>query len=502
MTMNTRKTVIATMLAAVAAAPLALAPMQAQAQAAPYPQAAPAAYVYSQAELDQMLAPIALYPDALLSQILMAATYPIEVSEAARWCRANPGLTGDDAVRAVQNEDWDPSVKSLVAFPELLQRMDEKREWTRTLGDAFLAQETQMMDEVQRLRHRAQAAGSLRSDERIVVRERGPVIVLEPYAPEYIYVPYYDPLVVYGPWWYPDYLPVAWSPWPGYVRPYYGPGISVGFWWGSPVGVSLGFFFGDFDWNRRYVRVAYSNSYYYRQPTYANRYFAGSGDRWYHDSFHRRGVDYRNTAVRQRYANEAYVMGQHSSQTSRFAPQTRQSTQGSAPQTRQSTQTFTPQTRQSSVIGQPPPASAERQAQREARRQSLQPQSQPQVRQAPQSNILGQRPSEQRFQRQEQRLERRETRAAAPQPQFQPQRAPQPQVQRAPQPQFQRAAPQAPQGGGYALGQHQREQRAAMPPAVAQQAPRAAMRQEARQERRESRGPQQQAHGGGHILGQ
>ena len=110
-----------------------------------------------QAELDQMLAPIALYPDALLSQVLMAATYPIEVVEAARWSRANPGLQGDDAVRAVQNEDWDPSVKSLVAFPQILQRMDEKLEWTRSLGDAFLAQEPQMMDQVQQLRQRAEA---------------------------------------------------------------------------------------------------------------------------------------------------------------------------------------------------------------------------------------------------------------------------------------------------------------------------------------------------------
>ena len=478
MTMNTRKTVIATMLAAFAAAPLALAPLQAQAQIGPGLQSAPA-HVYSQAELDQMLAPIALYPDPLLSQVLMAATYPIEVSEAARWSRANPGLTGDEAVRAVQNEDWDPSVKSLVAFPEILQRMDEKREWTRALGDAFLAQEPQMMDEVQNLRRRAQAAGNLRSDERIVVQQRGPVIVLEPASPEYVYVPYYDPLVMYGPWWYPAYPPVAWSPWPGYVRPYYRPGISVGFWWGRPIGVSLGFFFGDFDWGRRYTRVSYTNSYYYRQPTYANRYFAGSGDRWYHDSFHRRGTDYRNAAVRQRYANEAYVLGQQPSRTSRFAPQTQQSTQTFTPQTRQSTQTFAPQTRQSSVVGQQPPAaSAERQAQREARRQALQPQAQPQAQPQVQP------------QRQEQRWERREMRQAQPQAQ--------PQVQRQ-APQVQR---QAPQGGGYILGQ--REQRAAMPPAVAQQAP----RQEQRQERREARQaaakdqPHAQARGGMHILGQ
>ncbi len=461
-TINTKKTVLATMLAAVAAAPLAIAPLQAQAQAAPAPQSAPAAYVYSQAELDQMLAPIALYPDPLLSQILMAATYPIELSEAAAWCRANPGLTGDNAVRAVQNEDWDPSVKSLVAFPDVLQRMDEKREWTRRLGDAFLAQETQMMDEVQRLRHRAQAAGNLRSDERIVVRSRGPIIALEPYSPEYVYVPYYDPLVVYGSWWYPAYMPVAWAPWPGYER-YYQPGISVGFWWGRPVGVSLGFFFGDFDWNRRYVRVAYSDSYYYRQPTYANRYFAGSGDRWYHDSFHRRGVDYRNVAVRQRYANEAFTLGQRQQFSQRqqfggsqqFAPQTRQSTQSFTPQTRQSTQTFAPQTRQSSVSGQTSAASVDRQAQREARRQSLQPQ----LRTAPQQAV----------------------RAAPQQQQFQARPAPQPQFQ----------ARQAPQ-------------QRAMPPAAAMQQPRVAPRQEQRQARSEGggRGAQQQAHGGGHILGQ
>jgi hypothetical protein len=496
MTMNTRKTVLATMLAAFAAAPLALVPMQAQAQIGPGLQTAPA-HLYSQAELDQMLAPIALYPDPLLSQVLMAATYPIEVSEAARWSRANPGLTGDEAVRAVQNEDWDPSVKSLVAFPEILQRMDEKREWTRALGDAFLAQEPQMMDEVQNLRRRAQAAGNLRSDERIVVQQRGPVIVVEPASPEYVYVPYYDPLVMYGPWWYPAYPPVSWSPWPGYVRPYYRPGISVGFWWGRPIGVSLGFFFGDFDWGRRYTRVSYANSYYYRQPSYPSRYFSGSGDRWYHDSFHRRGIDYRNASVRQRYANEAYVLGQQSTGTSRFAPQTRQSTQTFTPQTRQSTQTFTPQTRQSSVIGQPPAASAEWQAQREARRQALQPQAQPQV----------------QPQWQERRWERREMRQAQPQAQVQPQRQEQrwerremrqAQPQAQPQPQFQRLAPQAPQGGGYVLGQHPREQRAAMPPAVAQQAP----RQEQRQERREARQaapkdqPQAQARGGVHILGQ
>ena len=202
MTMNARKTILATLLATLAVTPLAVAPVHARAQTQ-------AAHVYTQAELDQMLAPIALYPDALLSQVLMASTYPIEVVEAARWMRANPGLQGDDAVRGVQDEDWDPSVKSLVAFPQILQRMDEKLEWTRSLGDAFLAQEPQMMDQVQQLRRRAQAAGSLRSDERVRVEQQGPTIVVRPASPQYVYVPYYDPLIVYGPWWWPAYRPVV-----------------------------------------------------------------------------------------------------------------------------------------------------------------------------------------------------------------------------------------------------------------------------------------------------
>ncbi|MDH4175322.1 MAG: DUF3300 domain-containing protein, partial [Betaproteobacteria bacterium] len=116
---------------------------------------------YAQAELEQMLAPIALYPDSLLSQVLMASTYPLDVVEAARWSRAHPGLQGDEAVSRVAGEDWDPSVKSLVAFPNLILRMDEKLAWTRSLGEAFLEQEPHVMETVQQLRRRAQAAGHL-----------------------------------------------------------------------------------------------------------------------------------------------------------------------------------------------------------------------------------------------------------------------------------------------------------------------------------------------------
>jgi uncharacterized protein DUF3300 len=496
--MNPRKTLLATLLAAAAVTPLAVTPLQAQAQVQQAPQ-----HVYTQAELDQMLAPIALYPDNLLSQVLMASTYPIEVVEAARWSRANPGLTGDAAVRAVQNEDWDPSVKSLVAFPEILQRMDEKLEWTRSLGDAFLAQENQLMDRVQLLRQRAETAGSLRSDEQIRVVREGPIIVIRPARPEYIYVPYYDPLVVYGPWWWADYRPVYWAPWPGYVRPR----PSYAFWWGRPIGVSVGFFFGDFDWYGRQVRIAYANSYYYRQPRFANSYYAGDRSRWYHDSFHRRGVDYRNTTVRQRFSNEAYVLGQHPAETGGRRSLESQAITSDRQQRREELrrQGFGAQA-QPGVLGAQQPRDRtdnrqelreQRRAERQAERQ-VQPQVAPQL--APRSNILGgqpafQRPERQvqREERQVQREERRVERQAAPQPQAAPR-----QHILGGQPAFQRPERQE--------RQVQREERRverqqpSMPAAQAPQTPRA-VRQERREERHEQ--PRGAApSGGGYVLGQ
>ena len=256
---------------------------------------------YSQAELDQMLAPIALYPDALLSQVLMAATYPLEVVEAARWSRAHPGLQGDEAVRAAQDKDWDPSVKSLLAFPNLLSRMDEKLEWTKQLGDAFLAQEQQVMDAVQDLRRKAKAAGQLAPDERVRVVEDGGTIVIEAANPRVVYVPYYDPWVVYGPWWWSAYPPVVWAPWPGYVvyRP--------GFWWGVGVTISSGFFFGSVSWPHRHVVVTHVNNYYLR-PSVIRRDVVVrpiATGRWQHDPSHRRGIVYRSPEVQKRFAVSA-----------------------------------------------------------------------------------------------------------------------------------------------------------------------------------------------------
>ena len=289
------------------AALLALAQGAALAQYPPAPDQPPPAQaqgVYSQAQLDQMLAPIALYPDALLSQILMAATYPLEVVQAARWSRANPGLRGDDAVRAVEDQDWDPSVKSLVDFPVVLERMDQNLQWTQALGDAFLAQEPQVMEEVQALRGRAQAAGQLYSDSHLRVADDGGVIAIEPVNPQVIYVPYYDPLVVYGGWWWPAYPPVVWAPWPGYVM-VQRPGVHVAFFWGTGIRVAVNFFFGAPDWHHRRVNVVNVNTFYYRprivhpETRVYTRVVPGP---WEHDPFHRRGLRYRSVQVQREYA--------------------------------------------------------------------------------------------------------------------------------------------------------------------------------------------------------
>ena len=258
---------------------------------------------FAQQELDQMLAPIALYPDALLSQILMAATYPVEVVEAARWSRGNSGLAGDRAVRAAERMDWDPSVKSLVAFPQILDMMDAKLEWTEDLGDAFLDQQAQVMDTVQYLRDKAYAAGNLRSNDQYRVDYEGSTFSITLANPEMVYLPYYNPLIVYGAWWWPTHQPVYWTAWPGY---YSRPGYSRAFAWGPAIPVSRGFFYSAPDWHRRSVNIVNVNTYYYR-PAQVNRQaefprnanVAGSpAGHWQHDTAHRREAPYRDASSR------------------------------------------------------------------------------------------------------------------------------------------------------------------------------------------------------------
>ncbi|HEX6633195.1 MAG TPA: DUF3300 domain-containing protein [Usitatibacter sp.] len=285
--------------AALVAAPPALAQATYEQALAPTPYAVAQA-AYSDAELDQMLAPIALYPDELLSQILMAATYPLEVVEAARWSRAHPDLQGEDAVGAVDSQDWDPSVKSLVAFPQVLQQMDADLDWTQRLGEAFLAQQDGVMASVQRLRRAAMNAGTLSSTDEAVVTREGTDIAIDSPSPDTVYVPYYDPGVAYGNWWWPSYPPMAWSPWPGY---YYSGGYGLAWTIGVPVGID--FFFGDFDWRRHHVRLHEHRPFYdhdHDRDRDRDRDHRGNRDnRWRHDPHHRRGVEYRNPVARQEF---------------------------------------------------------------------------------------------------------------------------------------------------------------------------------------------------------
>ena len=181
-----------------------------------YSQGSQSPTVFKAEELEQILAPIALYPDSLLTQILMASTYPLEIVQADRWANQNKNTKGDALAKALEAQPWDPSVKSLVNFPQVLAMMSEKLEWTRKVGDAFLAQQKDVMGTVQKLRAKAQASGNLKTTKEQVVKVEKEIIIIEPASPQVIYVPAYNPTVVYGAWAYPAYPPYPVYP-PGYV---------------------------------------------------------------------------------------------------------------------------------------------------------------------------------------------------------------------------------------------------------------------------------------------
>jgi hypothetical protein len=230
------------------------------AQQAPQPQQAQQQQ-FSNEQINQLVAPIALYPDNLLGQILAASTYPLEIVVAARWSSSNQNVSGQALEDAMQLQSWDPSVKALTAVPQVLQMMSEKLEWTQQLGAAYLAQPDDIATSVQRLRARADASGNLKDSKEVKVkRVAAPpppqayvgdplppeYIVIEPYDPGYLYVPVYDPWVVYGVWPYPAWRPFYWYP-PGYVAV----GI-IGF--GAPciVGAAI---WANYSWHSRRVEV-------------------------------------------------------------------------------------------------------------------------------------------------------------------------------------------------------------------------------------------------------
>jgi hypothetical protein len=305
---------------------------------------------FSPEELEQIVAPIALYPDSLLAQVFMASTYPLEVVQAARFAKENPGLKDEALAEALKGHDWDASVESLVSFPQVLAMMDEKLDWTQKLGDAFLAQQKEVMAAVQRLRAKAKAEGNLESTNeqtvkvepalspeatgqqaptqvtvqqpptQVVVEQAAPptVIVIEQTNPQVVYVPTYNPTVVYGVWPYPAYPPYYYYP-PGYVM-----GASmVSFGVGMAVGAAV--WGGDCDWDGGDVNINNSNNFNSERNNVEGGRGDGergdrgdrgdrgqggdrakSGDRggkqkWQHDPSHRKGAQYRDKGTQQKF---------------------------------------------------------------------------------------------------------------------------------------------------------------------------------------------------------
>jgi hypothetical protein len=236
--------------------------------------------------LEQLVAPVALYPDPLLLNILTAATYPAEVVEARRWLAdpENAALRGDSLAAALAEKSWDPSVKALVPFAAILKMMDDHLDWTQSLGEAFLAQQAEVMDVVQKLRRRAESAGRLVSGpQQLVGEEEGAVTILPPPS-QMIYVPSYNPWCVYGAWPYPAYPPYFFAPWSGICMP---PDYLIAF----DIGVFLPFGFwewGRFDWRHHWIRIDHEH-YQHFNPQHLPQ-----GDVWQHDLFHRGGVPYHN----------------------------------------------------------------------------------------------------------------------------------------------------------------------------------------------------------------
>src|ERR1700674_852054 len=252
-----------------------------------------------QGELDALLAPIALYPDQLLAQILMASTYPLEVVTAARFVQQSPSLTGDALDQALRDKNWDPSVLSLTAYPQVLLMMNDRLDWTQRLGDAFLANQQQVMDTVQSLRSRAQAVGNLQSTPQQTVMNQGGFIDIEPAQPQYVYVPVYDPRVIYGPWSDPVYQPNYWYPPPIYGYPDLSAGIATGIFFGTACGISYNHWgWAHPNWRGHDIDINVHNNYFANRPQYVNRWRDGQ---WAHIPEHRHGVAYRDNGSRDRF---------------------------------------------------------------------------------------------------------------------------------------------------------------------------------------------------------
>jgi hypothetical protein len=294
-----------TPMTAIFCALLVLAPGNSMLWAQPQgpPAAPPPGQALSPDQLDGLVAPIALYPDPLLSQILVATTYPLELVEAWQWLQRSPGLTGPVLTQAAQQQNWDPSIQALVVFPDLVKRLNQDITWTTNIGNAFLAQQADVMDAVQRMRFKAQQAGRLpsTSQQRVTTTDESgrPIIDIEPGDPNMMYLPNYDPGYIWGPPLYYPYANWFYPPFIGGAYFGFGLGINMGLYFGGGWGGWGGWGWG-FGWGNG--RVFVNNSFIHRNNFNAGRGGSLSGrSNWSHDASHRGGVPYANAAVSSRY---------------------------------------------------------------------------------------------------------------------------------------------------------------------------------------------------------
>jgi len=255
-------------------------------------------------QLDQLMAPVALYPDSLLSQILMGSTYPDDVAAAAKWSAAHTSESGDAAVKAVEGESWDPSVKSLVAFPSVMDMMGRQPDWVKSVGDAFLAQPDGVMDSVQRLRTQAQKAGNLKSTPQQTVKStttdtNKTVVVIEPADPQVVYVPSYNPTVVYGAWAYPSYPPYYYPPPPGSV---FATALVSGIGFGLGV-AAVNSMWGGVNWGHNDVDIDVNR---YNNINVNNRIDNAKNNNvsWQHNPANRGSTPYADAGNRQRFDSQ------------------------------------------------------------------------------------------------------------------------------------------------------------------------------------------------------
>lgn len=255
--------------------------------------------IFSDAELAQMLAPIALYPDSLLTHILIASTYPIEIVEAHRWAKKNEKLNTEQKKKLLEDFDWDASVKALIPFDHVLTRLSEELSWTQSLGDAFLQDESRLLLSIQTLRKKAKLAGSLNKMDNMDIGYEEQNISITSRKKEVVYVPYYDTRIVYGSWLWSAYPPVFWHPNHNLSINYYHP-----FSWHNGVHITFNYFFSAFHWSKRHVVVVNPrrahHRYYHQHP---RRLIADGGyaKRWSHRPSHRKGVAYRTKRTSDKY---------------------------------------------------------------------------------------------------------------------------------------------------------------------------------------------------------